>query len=50
LLHGGAGAIVWWLENDLSIPPEQIAAWLKQLSMASINVSLERDEKIAEKR
>ena len=48
LLHAGAGAIVWWLENDQLIPPERIADWLKQLSRASINVSLETNKKIAD--
>lgn len=40
LLHAGVGAIVWWLENDQPCSPEQMANWLYQLSMASINVSL----------
>jgi AcrR family transcriptional regulator len=48
LLHGGAGAIVWWLENDRSSTPEQIAVWLKQLSMANLNVSLEPNGKAAD--
>ncbi len=40
LLHAGIGAIVWWLENDQPCSPEQMAIWLYELSMASINVSL----------
>jgi AcrR family transcriptional regulator len=40
VLHAGVGAIVWWLENDRLCPPEQMAVWLYQLSMASIRVSL----------
>jgi len=40
ILHAGVGAIVWWLENDQPCPPEQMAVWLYQLSMASISVSL----------
>jgi AcrR family transcriptional regulator len=39
-LNAGIGAIVWWLESDPSYSPEQMAHWLYQLSMASINVSL----------
>jgi AcrR family transcriptional regulator len=49
LLHAGAGAIVWWLENDQPATPEQIAVWLKQLSMANINVSLETDEIVVDR-
>ncbi len=40
LMDAGVGAIVWWLENDQPYSPEQMANWLYQLSMASINVSL----------
>jgi AcrR family transcriptional regulator len=40
LIHAGIGAIVWWLEKDQPCSPEQMADWLYQLSMASINVSL----------
>lgn len=40
LMHAGIGAIVWWLENDQPASPEQMAVWLYQFSMASINVSL----------
>lgn len=40
ILHAGVGAIVWWLEKDQLCPPEQMAGWLYQLSMASIGVSL----------
>ncbi len=40
ILHAGVGAIVWWLENDQPCPPEQMAVWLYQLSMASIGLSL----------
>jgi AcrR family transcriptional regulator len=49
LLHAGVGAIVWWLENDQPSTPEQMAGWLKQLSRANINVSLERDEKVTDR-
>jgi AcrR family transcriptional regulator len=45
ILSAGAGAIVWWLENDQPCSPEQMAVWLYQLSMASIRVSLEPDRK-----
>jgi AcrR family transcriptional regulator len=41
LLNAGVGAIVWWLENEQPGPPEQMAVWLYQLSMASIRVSFE---------
>jgi AcrR family transcriptional regulator len=40
ILGAGVSAIVWWLENDRPCPPEQMAVWLYQLSMASIGVSL----------
>ncbi len=40
ILHAGTGAILWWLENDQPCPPEQVAAWLNQFSMADIGVSL----------
>jgi AcrR family transcriptional regulator len=40
LLSAGVGAIVWWLESEQSYSPEQMADWLYQFSMASINVSL----------
>jgi AcrR family transcriptional regulator len=40
ILGAGVSAIVWWLENDQPCPTEQMAVWLYQLSMASINVSL----------
>lgn len=39
LMHAGIGAIVWWLENDQPVSPEQMAVWLYQFSMASINAS-----------
>ena len=40
VLHAGIGAILWWLENDQPCPPEQVAVWLNQFSMADMNVSL----------
>jgi AcrR family transcriptional regulator len=40
ILGAGVSAIVWWLETDQASSPEQMAVWLYQLSMASINVSL----------
>ena len=40
ILHAGVGAIVWWLEKDQPCPPEQMAVWLYQLSIASMSVSL----------
>jgi AcrR family transcriptional regulator len=40
LLNAGIGAIVWWLENDQPVSPEQMAVWLYQFSMASITISL----------
>jgi AcrR family transcriptional regulator len=45
LLGAGVAAIVWWLEQEQPCSPEQMAVWLYQLSMASINVSLEADRK-----
>jgi len=40
VLHAGIGAILWWLENDQPCPPEQVAVWLNQFSMADMSVSL----------
>ena len=40
ILGAGVSAIVWWLESAQPCSPEQMAVWLYQLSMASINVSL----------
>ncbi|MBA2676988.1 MAG: TetR/AcrR family transcriptional regulator [Ktedonobacteraceae bacterium] len=31
IASAGCGAIVWWLEQDQSCPPEQLAHWLNQL-------------------
>ncbi len=45
VLHAGIGAIVWWLENDQSFTPEQVAVWLHQLSMADMGVALGSGEK-----
>ncbi|HEU0297374.1 MAG TPA: TetR-like C-terminal domain-containing protein [Anaerolineales bacterium] len=45
ILNAGVGAIVWLLEQEQPCPPEQMAVWLYQLSMASIGVSLELDRK-----
>lgn len=50
ILHAGIGAIVWWLENDQPVPPEQVAVWLNQLSMADISLSLGPNGKIADGR
>jgi AcrR family transcriptional regulator len=44
LMDAGVGAIVWWLESDQPYSAEQMANWLYQLSMASINVSLGSDK------
>jgi AcrR family transcriptional regulator len=40
LLNAGIGAMIWWLEQDQPCSPEQMAVWIYQLSMASIDVSL----------
>jgi AcrR family transcriptional regulator len=40
LLNAGIGAMIWWLEEEQPCSPEQMAVWLYQLSMASIDVSL----------
>jgi AcrR family transcriptional regulator len=40
VLQAGVGAILWWLESDQPIAPEQMAVWLKQISMASIRLYL----------
>ena len=50
ILHAGIGAIVWWLENDQPVTPEQVAVWLNQLSMADITLSLGPNGKIADGR
>lgn len=47
ILHAGIGAIVWWLENDQPVPPEQVAVWLNQLSTADISLSLGPNGKAA---
>jgi AcrR family transcriptional regulator len=36
----GAGALVWWLENGAQISPEQMAAWMSQLSSADLSLWL----------
>jgi AcrR family transcriptional regulator len=45
LINAGIGAIVWWLDNEQSYSPEQMADWLYQFSRASISVSLGADKK-----
>lgn len=45
VLHAGMGAILWWLENDRSCPPEQVAVWLYRLSMADLRLTLGLGEK-----
>jgi len=50
VLHAGIGAIVWWLENDQSYTPEQVAVWLYQLSMANISLSLGPNGRAADDR
>ena len=39
--HAGVGAIGWWLTQGQAYAPEQVAAWLNQLSMANIKLALE---------
>jgi len=34
------GAIVWWLTEGRSWSPEQVAAWLNQLSKANIELAV----------
>jgi AcrR family transcriptional regulator len=36
----GVGAMIWWLENNTPYPPEQMAAWMVQLSNADLRTSL----------
>lgn len=36
----GIGAILWWLENDQPSSAEQLAAWLVQLTRASVGLSM----------
>jgi AcrR family transcriptional regulator len=38
--HAGVGAIAWWLNDGQSSSPEQVAAWLNQLSTANIDLAL----------
>jgi AcrR family transcriptional regulator len=35
LSHASYGALVWWLEGDMSQSPEQMARWLHQLTVAA---------------
>lgn len=39
LSHASYGAMVWWLEEGMSHPPEQVARWLHQLTLAVFQVS-----------
>lgn len=32
--NAGLGAILWWLEKDMPVPPEQMATWAVQISTA----------------
>jgi AcrR family transcriptional regulator len=41
VLHSGVGAILWWLENEQPISPEQMAVWLTRISKAIILLALE---------
>jgi AcrR family transcriptional regulator len=36
----GIGAILWWLENDTPVSPEQMAAWVVQYSNADLRLSI----------
>ncbi len=36
LMQAGVGAIVWWLAEGQTCEPEQLAAWLYQLSLGAI--------------
>ena len=36
IAHAGIGALIWWLQAQQPYPPEQIAAWLDQLSQATL--------------
>jgi AcrR family transcriptional regulator len=35
LSHASYGALVWWLEGDMTQSPEQMARWLHQLTVAA---------------
>ncbi|GAB4579533.1 MAG: TetR/AcrR family transcriptional regulator C-terminal domain-containing protein [Anaerolineales bacterium] len=50
ILHAGMGAIIWWLENDQPVTPEQMAVWLNRFSMADLSFSLGLDGKAADSR
>jgi AcrR family transcriptional regulator len=39
VLHAGVGSIVWWLEEGQACTPEQVAVWLRQLSLAAVGVT-----------
>ena len=38
--HAGVGGITWWLRDGQSCSPEQVAAWLNQLSKANIDLAM----------
>jgi AcrR family transcriptional regulator len=38
--HAGVGVIAWWVTDGQSWSPEQVAAWLNQLTKLSIDLAL----------
>lgn len=38
LSHASYGALVWWLEGEMSYSPEQMARWLHRLTQAAFQV------------
>jgi hypothetical protein len=40
----GIGAITWWVENKIPCSAEELAAWLGELTTASLGFSLRRPD------
>lgn len=40
LASAAVGAIIWWLESNLSCSPEQLALWISDLSMKSVDIEI----------
>ena len=36
LAHAGVGVLEWWLNDGQGYPPEQVAAWLTQLNLGTL--------------
>jgi AcrR family transcriptional regulator len=42
--YAGIGVILWWVEHTEQYTPAQVAAWLNQLTAASLSLSLQAPE------